>query len=402
MKKILFLSYYFYPDLSAGSFRNTSLISYIDKLVSESSLNIEMDLITTSPNRYKSFRNKKTDKHNFVNVNVHYIDVGSHNNNFFSQALCFFKYFLGVFRITKKQKYSLVYASSSRLFTASLAVLIKNLQNSPYLYLDIRDIFFETITDVFDKNIVLTNILKLVIPPIEYYTFKNSDHINLVSPGFKDYFNKFKFQKNLNFSFFTNGIDDEFLKTKENSRSKKNIDSVKIIYAGNIGSSQCLDKTLPKIAKNLGDNYKFCIYGDGARKNKLLDEIEFYKLKNISINNPIAREELIIEYENSDILFMQVDDKLAFKRVIPSKLFEYSSFNKPILALIDGYCKTFIEENLSHSYVVGQKNFTDVVKVIKKMDLQKIQKSINRDNFKKKYSRKNINKLMAKSILKHI
>ena len=45
--KILFLSYYYPPDLSAGSFRAEALISGLSKIK-----NIDIDLLTTFPNRY--------------------------------------------------------------------------------------------------------------------------------------------------------------------------------------------------------------------------------------------------------------------------------------------------------------------------------------------------------------
>ena len=44
---------------------------------------------------------------------------------------------------------------------------------------------------------------------IERKTFSYANHINLISGGFKDYFKKFNKPK---FSFYSNGIDEEFLK----------------------------------------------------------------------------------------------------------------------------------------------------------------------------------------------
>lgn len=52
MKKILYLSFYFEPDLCAGSFRNSPLARELAKQV-ESVASI--DVFTTVPNRYSSF-----------------------------------------------------------------------------------------------------------------------------------------------------------------------------------------------------------------------------------------------------------------------------------------------------------------------------------------------------------
>ena len=50
--KILFLTYYFEPDLCAGSFRNTSLFK---ELLNQLTDNDFVHVITTQPHRYKSF-----------------------------------------------------------------------------------------------------------------------------------------------------------------------------------------------------------------------------------------------------------------------------------------------------------------------------------------------------------
>ena len=55
IKRILILSYYFEPDLSAGSFRNTSLAKSLSELAGE---NVTVEVITTQPNRYKSFKDE--------------------------------------------------------------------------------------------------------------------------------------------------------------------------------------------------------------------------------------------------------------------------------------------------------------------------------------------------------
>ena len=50
--KILLLSYYFEPDLSAGSFRSSALYKRLKNL------GHEVEVITTLPNRYNGFEGK--------------------------------------------------------------------------------------------------------------------------------------------------------------------------------------------------------------------------------------------------------------------------------------------------------------------------------------------------------
>ena len=53
--KILVLTFYYKPDLSAGSFRTTAFVDELKKLVDKDT---QIEVITTLPNRYHSFEQK--------------------------------------------------------------------------------------------------------------------------------------------------------------------------------------------------------------------------------------------------------------------------------------------------------------------------------------------------------
>jgi len=299
-------------------------------------------------------------------------------------------FFYNVIKLVRKEKYDIVLASSSRLFTAFLGRIIAK-RNNAYLYLDIRDIFVDTLSDIFSNKrfiqIPAVSLLKIV----EKYTFSNANHINLVSGGFRAYFSKYT---KPTFSFFTNGIDDEFLNVNT-SKLKEELDVHVIIYAGNIGSGQGLEKVIPQAAKLLGDKYQFRIIGDGGTKNLLMNNVASMKLTNVEIINPVSRAELIDYYLKSDFLFLHLNDLEAFKKVLPSKIFEYGAFNKPIIAGVSGFAKEFIRDNLQNYILFEPTDVNDLVTQIKAF---KITETVRTD-FIEKFARKNIIKKMSKSIL---
>ena len=77
MKRILYLTFYFRPDLCAGSFRNTPLALELAKQLEGQS---EVEVITTMPNRYSSFNPdaKKYQKNN--NLIIHRIQIPKHKS----------------------------------------------------------------------------------------------------------------------------------------------------------------------------------------------------------------------------------------------------------------------------------------------------------------------------------
>ena len=388
-KRIVFLSYYFEPDLCAGSFRNTSLLNELKHIIDH---NTKIDVYTTLPNRYDTFKSEAKELEIHDKIRIFRISTPIHGNGMAGQIKAFSKYFKEVLSLNKDEACDLVYASSSRLFTAFLGAILANKKNA-FLYLDIRDIFKETILDTL-KIKSLTGILSLIISLIEKYTFRRANHINLISPGFKEYFNKYA---NKRFSYFTNGIDEIFLHNRVKSMRKETKGIFKIVYAGNIGWSQGLHKVIPHAAKKLGDDYIFEIIGDGGAKPELLLEIEKLKINNVKLFNPIKREELKNIYAHSDCMLIHLENKPAFEKVIPSKVFELSTYDIPIVAGVSGFPKIFIETNLSTTFTFQPCSADELVRAILKA--QENRNVIDREDFIKTFSRKNINRNMAESIL---
>jgi hypothetical protein len=374
--KILFLSFYFEPDLSAGSFRNSPLAKHL-------ALNNKVHVITTSPNRYQSFEKKAANIEELGSLTIHRIDLPSHKSGLMDQILAFKVYFFAALKLVKNEKYDLVYASSSRLFTAFLGSFISKKKGIP-LFLDIRDIFRETINDVVAKGFKGALISKVIFF-VENYTFKRAKHINLVSPGFKDYFEpRFKTQ----YSYLPNGIDDSFL---FHDPLNKKVESKKLItYAGNIGASQALHKLIPGLAKELGEGFIVRIIGDGGKKDLLVENIG--SLNNVEFHPPVDRNGLLKLYQESDYLLVSLEDVPAFKRVLPSKLFEYAAMDKFVIGALAGYSKQFVEAEISSSFVVNPGDFKGLAKFLKTHELEG---NISRDDFKLKFARNNITKELA-------
>ena len=385
--KILFLTYYFEPDLCAGSFRNTALFN---EIVSKMKPSDSIEVITTHPNRYDSYKVEAKDlEKRGTNIVINRIKIPDHQSGLLGQIKSFRGFYKKALKIAKNGEHNVVYASSSRLFTAYLGAKISKSKKAK-LYLDIRDIFRESILDIFTNPIVKIG-LDVCLRPIENYTFKKATHINLVSKGFESYFSKYK---QCSYTFFTNGIDAVFL--EERSPSEKIEKKVKtIVYAGNMGEGQGLHIIVPELAKSLGDEYQICIYGDGGAKQKLVDAIDAAKVTNVKIKKPVNRALLIEQYQNADFLFLHLNKHKAFERVLPSKLFEYGAFDKPILAGVSGYAAKFLNEFMTNAIVFQPGDVKTVTEAMKNYTYTVGMRA----DFIEKFSREKINAEMAKSLL---
>ncbi len=386
--KILILTSSFTPDLNPGSFRMAALIKNLEKL---ENVGLQIDLITSVNNEFKIDRNSFSTYN--VNNQLNIYKIFYKKSNFrASKILSFMNYANFANKVASKNEYDLVFATSSKLGTAVLGSHISRKQNCK-LYLDIRDLFVENIEELYKFGFI-----KLIVFPllkkIEKNTINRATKINIVSGGFDSYLKKIS--PKISLSLYTNGIDELFSNATF-QKSKPNKQIIKILYAGNIGEGQGLEKILPEAALKLGDRVIFKVIGNGAYKERLIEEKKRLGLKNILISDPVSRNELMKEYSKSDILFLHLNNYKVFEKVIPSKIFEYGATGKPILAGVSGYPKTFISNHLPDVIFFDPTNVMQLIKRVVNFEVN--ENFIDRTEFLKKFNREKIMGEMAKEII---
>lgn len=384
--RILILSFYYPPDIGPGALRTKSIVDF---LIENGPSDLEIDVLTTMPNRYHSLniaalQNEVSDK-----ISINRIVLPKHKNCLFDQSRAFFSYSLSVQKFIFKKKWDIVVATSGRLMTACLATLVAK-QTGAKLYLDIRDLFTDTMT-----NILSNKPLRIIMPIfnlLEKWCFRSADKLNLVSAGFLTYLKKVA--PNLSPSVYTNGVDSMF-STYDFSKNQPKKTPL-VLYVGNIGDGQGLDKIIPQAANYLKD-IDFKLIGDGSARSLLSSSNLFELQKNIEILKPVLRNELIKEYREADILFLHLNDLKSFDKVLPSKIFEYAATGKPILAGVKGYAAKFLRDNVKGVEIFRPNDFLGM-----KVGLQKLlngPKIFDRSNFCENYSRNKIIKNLVKDII---
>lgn len=385
--RILLLSFYFQPDLSAGSFRTSALVRALLDLLPESA---SLEVITTQPNRYSSFSLEAPLVEQHPRLTIHRIPLSQHNSGMFDQSRAFIGYFKGVLSIVRKKKYDAVYATSSRLMTASLGALVAKRLGCA-LYLDIRDIFVDTINDVLPGKI--TWLLKPLFSLLENFTIRSAARVNVVSAGFLPYFQGR--YPNGEFVVYTNGIDDEFIKAQPLEETRSCAKVLTVLYAGNMGEGQGLHTIVPQIAKHFEGRLKFVCIGDGGRKRQLQYAVNSFACRNVEIASPISREDLIAAYQQADVLFLHLNDYDAFRKVLPSKLFEYAALGKPIWAGVGGYSAEFIHKFVPNAAVFSPCNVEEGIKSFYSLNMV----TQPRQEFVERFSREKIMQALAEDII---
>jgi glycosyltransferase involved in cell wall biosynthesis len=392
--KVLVLTFYYPPDLSAGSYRAQAIVQ---ALQSEGPGDLTIDVITTMPNRYASFADSgckvsESAGGATVAVNVERLPVTNHHSGLLDQCLCFAGFAVRALRRVRGNDYDLVLATSSRLFTAYLGALIAR-RTGARLYLDIRDLFVETMADLF-RHRPLIRLLVPLLARIERFTVARAARVNLVSQEFLGYCAK-RFP-GVEFANFTNGIDPEFLDFDYAKPAHSGPRTV--LYAGNIGLGQGLEHIIPEAARLLGGETTFRIIGDGGRREALVAAVRDSALTNVEILPPVDRDVLRQEYRNADVLLMHLNDAPALQRVLPSKIFEYAASGKPIVAGVRGHARSFIDAEVANARVFDPCDASGLVAA-----LDAVAPGLtDRSAFERAYSRETIMRAMALDVLQTV
>lgn len=389
--KLLLLSNYFTPDLSAGSFRMQGLV---DALEPWGTKGLEVDLITTRPNRYASLRAEAPAFEDRGWLRVHRIELPSHKSGMADQARAYVRYAQGVRKLTRSQQWDAVFATSSRLMTAGLGAHISRRMDVP-LYLDIRDLFTDNM-----EELLTGSPIKALMPAfrmIERRAFRRASRINVVSQGFASHIQSIAPKAQL--SVLTNGIDaifsdSDFCKPRGGGQQPL------IVYAGNMGEGQGLHRIVPQVAKKLEGKARFRLIGDGGRRMALEAAIAAAGLRHVELLPPVPRTSLLDHYREADILFLHLNDLDAFRKVLPSKVFEYAATEKPILAGVAGHAAEFLTEHLPDAEVFEPLDAYSMAQAIDRLIERPSEP--DRSEFRKVFARNQIMERLARDIIEMI
>lgn len=110
-----------------------------------------------------------------------------------------------------------------------------------------------------------------------------------------------------------------------------------VLYIGAHGISQGLGSVV-KAAGALArrDDIEFLFVGEGAEKQRLLEQASALQLRNLRFIEPVGRDGVRDFYSMADLCLVPLRNIPLFDTFIPSKMFEIMSVGRPILASLRG------------------------------------------------------------------
>lgn len=262
-------------------------------------------------------------------------------------ALNFFSYFkwatmLAPFMVRGKYDKIFVYEPSP-ITVAIPAIFISFFKRIPMIL---------WVTDLWPESLEATGVIKnkhllSMVATMVKWIYRHTDRIFITSQGFKPRLlamgvpeQKIKYWPQWAESFFNNQTQTDY---RDDQLPQSGF---KIIFAGNIGSSQDFP-TLIEAAEILKGNpdIHFIILGDGLMKKWAENEINKRGLAltfHFLGKKPV--ETMPYYFSHADALLVSLTDSDLFSITVPSKVQSYLASGKPIIASLNGEGAAIVEE----------------------------------------------------------
>ena len=341
--KILFITDNFPPEVNAPA---TRTFEHCKEWVKKGD---EVTVITCAPNFpkgkvYKGYKNKLYQKEKIEGIKV--IRVWSYisaNEGFAKRIIDFLSFAFMAFWVGLFKKTDVIIATSPQFFTTWTAETLATLKRKPWVF-ELRDIWPESIRAV--GAISGDSKIFKFLEKLELRLYKRSSRVVSVTESFK---------KNL----IKRGIDGEKVKVVLNGANlerfskmekdaalveKYNLEGKFVVgYVGTHGMAHKLDFILNSWPKDNPDFY-LILMGDGAEKAKLVELSQTLNITNISFIPSMLKEDVPAYLSLMDVSLVPLKKSVLFKTVIPSKIFENSAMQIPILLGVEGESADIIQK----------------------------------------------------------
>ncbi|MCK0192662.1 glycosyltransferase family 4 protein [Arenibacter sp. F20364] len=367
--KILFLTDNFPPEVNAPATRT------YEHCVEWVKQGAEVTVITCAPNFpkgkvYPGYKNKLVQTEIIDGIKV--VRVWSYiaaNEGFIKRTVDYISFSVSAFIAGIFENTDLIVATSPQFFTALSGRSLSFWKRRPWV-MEVRDLWPESIKTV---GAMKDNLFIRYFERQEKRCYKSAKKIISVTDSFKREIIgkgitavKIEVVKNgANLALFQPMEPDQDLIESLNLKGK-----IILGYVGTHGMAHKLD-FLMDCAKNLmHTNYHFLFIGSGAEREKLIHKKRTENISNVTLLDSVSKSEIKRYLSILDVSLINLKKDELFKTVIPSKIFENSAMQIPILLGVDGESRAILEKYKAGLFYEpeNEKDFLDKLEKILQKD----------------------------------
>lgn len=337
--RILYISQYFPPEMGAPSARVYELASHWLRM------GHEVKVLTAFPNHPtgivpEDYRGEILRREFVDGIEVIRTWVFATPNKGFTKRIANYLSFpisATLLGIPLAHECDVVIATSPQFFVGAAGYMASRFKKKPFIF-EVRDLWPDTIIAVGAlKNKLILELLR----SMERFLYKRASGIVAVAESAGGVISQ-RAGPYSRVAVIPNGVDMDFFRSDGDSH--RDNEQFLVSYIGTHGLCQGLEVVLDAAEKLKGYNIKFLFVGEGAEKEKLMQDAQRRRLSSVSFLPGQPRELVPQFYKDSDVCLVVLKDRDVFSHTIPSKMFEIMACARPIVLAVKGESRRVLEQ----------------------------------------------------------
>ena len=238
-----------------------------------------------------------------------------------------------------------IIATSPQLLVALSGYWLARVKRVPFVF-EVRDLWPESLSAVGVGG--EHGLLNRGLGAVAGFLYRNADHIVVVTEAFRTYLvRKWKVPPE-KISVVQNGVEPELFAPVDAGevKSELGLDGKFVVcYIGTMGMAHGLG-TLVDAAEKLATvlpDVRFLVVGEGAEKQAIIELARRRGISNIVFLNQQAREKIPALISAADACVVLLKKTDVFQTVIPTKMLEFMSCQRPVILGVDGQARELLE-----------------------------------------------------------
>jgi colanic acid biosynthesis glycosyl transferase WcaI len=244
------------------------------------------------------------------------------------------------------QRPDVVIATSPQLLVGLSGWWIARCKRVPFIF-EVRDLWPESLAAVGMGE--ANSSLHRTLAKIAGFLYRHSDRIVVVTPAFEEYLVEHWRVPREKISVIENGVETDLFAPQPATALRKELgvtEKFVVSYIGTMGMAHGLETILAAAGQLRDTNPEivFLMLGEGADKQRIVELARHRNLNNLRFVDQQPREKIPAYICASDACMVLLKKTELFKTVIPTKMLEFMSCERPVILGVEGQARSILEQ----------------------------------------------------------
>ena len=331
--RVLFVSQYFAPEMTAASARLAPLAAGL------AARGHDVEVIAGLPNHpqgvvYEGFRDSPFVRRRGSGLRVRHVWVrASPEKGMKPRLLSYASYAASAsFAGSLTGRPDAIFASSPPLSVGAVGLLLAKRHRVPFVF-DVRDLWPDiavSLGELTDPGVIGR------VEQLEAFLYRQAATVTTPTQPFANHVEGISGRPNS--TVLPNGTTARWLEAAEREPSRGGLglpEGFLWTYAGNVGLSQDLSVAV-NAADELGEDFTLLVLGSGSTRAALEAQAARLDSANVIFRDPVPEAEAVEYVRTSDALLVPLADDAGAAKSVPIKLYDFCAAGRPVIVAAPG------------------------------------------------------------------